>query len=137
MPLPKESFKAWQFPQSSVIFKCEHSAAVGKVLPRLEVMCIDQYRYQRELLVYFNHHEGKWEYHAYRHPGRHHIGHISERVAMKFMERFLEQVEKYPGLLFNDTGDHAADKSRPRCEGFVHLSERLLDGGEFTVKQLD
>jgi hypothetical protein len=134
---------------ASVIYKAELSAATGKIMPMLEVMVIDQYRYQREFSV-GRHHEyhlpdsehpkghttTHWEWRIYRHPGRRNQGRVPRVVAERFILRFLELTQQYPGLLFNATGDHTTDKARPNCEGFVHMAEALHDGYEFSHKLL-
>jgi hypothetical protein len=71
--------------------------------------------------------------HAYRHVGRREIQEPSQAVAERFILRFLEICEKFPIFLFN-----SADASgSPRSGGFVHLSERLLDGETLSVELLD
>lgn len=132
----------YQFENASVVYTADFSLATDRVMPKLDVMVIDQYRYQRELSVAFRHEPGDskkllWEYHAYRHPGRRYIGTISKSVGQRFINRFLDLCENYPSLLFNRAGEHTSIANRPRAEGFVHLSEQLLDGWEFSVKLLD
>jgi hypothetical protein len=147
MPLPTER-KVFQFNHATVIYTAEHSYATSRVMPSLAIQISDEYRYQRELSVKLKHQyipaftEGNntkkgitkifWESHAYRHPGKRHVQVVTKTVAERFIERFLERVEKYPTLLFNDTTDRMA-----RHEGFVHLHEKLLDGCDLTVKLLD
>ena len=131
-----------QFQHASVIYTEEHSAATDKVMPKLEVMCIDAYRYQRELTVQYRHEPGDsknlyWEFHVYRHPGRRALGKVPEKVAKKFISRFLEFCEKCPALLFNKTGEHTTNVARPNSEGFVHLCERIHDSETISVDMLD
>lgn len=142
MALPTEAL-TYQFEKShaTVIYRAEHSAATDRVMPHLDVMVIDQYRYQREFSVRYRWEPGDssnlyWEWQVYRHPGRRNAGKVSQCVAERFILKFLELTRYYPGLLFNAAGDHATDPTRPRCEGFVHLAEYLHDGYEFSVKLL-
>jgi hypothetical protein len=137
MSLPTER-KEFQFEQATVIYHAEHVLGKDEVVPKLEVQAIDQYGYQRELACKFRYRTGKattyyWEVHTYRHPGRRDIQHVSERVAIHFITRFLEICEKYPILLFN----FADASGSPRNKGFVQLSERLLDGERCGTHMLD
>lgn len=130
-----------QFEHASVVYTAELSAATGKVMPKLYVQAIDQYSFQRELSVGRIHEPGDskkilWESHIYQHPGRRFVQNVSESVAKRFTDRFLELCETYPALLFNKTGDHSKDVARPRHEGFVRLAE-MMHRGEFSVKLLD
>lgn len=137
MPLPTDRIVlSIDKAHASVVYTNEHSAATGRNMPKLYVQVIDAYRYQRELSVQLRWEPGNsknlfWEYHIYRHPGYRYIGTISEAVATRFIERFLEQSQQYPTLLFNEASDRQA-----RCEGFVHLAEKLHDGYELSVKLL-
>ena len=135
--LPTER-KVFQFDQASVVYTAEHSRATDLVMPKLYVQVIDQYGYQRELIVEFKHRAGDskahyWEMHAYRHVGRREIQELSKEVAERFILRFLDICEKHPIFLFN----HADASGSPRSGGFVHLSELLLDGEPCSVKLLD
>lgn len=137
--LPAER-KFYEFEQGTVIYNVEHVPDKEGAVPKLEVQVLDQYGYQRELSLRFRDRQSEkaftyyWELHTYRHPGRRDIQHVSERLALIFIARFLEICEKYPILLFNPA-DSA--KGEPRHKGFVQLSERLLDGeryGEHMLK---
>lgn len=140
MSLPTERI-VFQLPHASVVYTCEHSAATGRVMPKLYVQAMDQYRFQREFLVEFRHEPGDsktlyWEYHIYQHPGRRHIEKTTKHRAERFINRFLELCKDHPSLLFNATGDHATDKGRPRHEGFVRMAEYLHRGAELSVELL-
>jgi hypothetical protein len=134
MNVPTERI-VFQFDNATVIYTAEHSAATGKVMPKLYVQAIDQYRFQRELIVEFRHEPGDskklfWEYHIYQHPGRRHVAKVSEYRATKFINRFLHLCKDYPDLLFNKSGD------RPRHEGFVFAAEFLHRGFDLSVRLL-
>jgi hypothetical protein len=135
--LPTER-KFYEFEQATVIYNVEHVPGKDGAVPKLEVQILDQYGYQRELSFKFRVRGGQattyyWEVHTYRHPGRRDIQHVSERVAIHFITRFLDICEKHPIFLFN-----SADQSgSPRSKGFVQLSERLLDGERCGVHMLD
>lgn len=138
--LPTERI-VYQLPHASVVYTCELSAATGRVMPRLYVQAIDQYRFQREFIVQFRHEPGDskdlyWEYHVYQHPGRRRVDKVSEYVARRFIIRFLELCRDHPALLFNNEGDHATNPHRPRHEGFVHMAEWLHRGTDLSVKLL-
>lgn len=127
---------------ASVIYKVEPSAAIGGNRVSLEVMVIDQYRYQREFSLRFTYEPGnsanvRWEWHIYQHPSRRNDGIVSDGIAKRFIQRFLELCRDYPALLFNESGDHATDAARPRCEGFVHLAEALHLGAPLSVSTLN
>lgn len=47
-----------QFQHASVIYTEQHSAATNRRMPKLYVQAIDQYRYQRELIIQFRHQSG-------------------------------------------------------------------------------
>ena len=127
---------------ATVQFKVADSVATGKTHYSLEVMVIDQYRFQREFSLSFHHEPGDssdvhWESHIYQHPGRRHVlKHLGPKRCEAFIRRFLELCEKYPDLLFNAEGDHTTNKTRPRCEGFVSLAETLHRGALPSVKLL-
>lgn len=130
-----------QFQHASVIYTEQHSAATNRRMPKLYVQAIDQYRYQRELIIQFRHQSGNssklyWECVAYRHPGRRFEQTITAGVATRFIDKFLRLCSEYPSLLFNQSGDHTTDIHRPRHENFVHMHERLLDGYRLSVDLL-
>lgn len=121
---------------ATIQYKCKHSAATGCVMPSLEVMVIDEYRYQREWSLAYRHKPGDsavryWESHIYQHPGRRHICEVAPDVAKLLMVRFVEQCDKYPTLLFNERTD-----KRPCCEGFVHFADMLMWGTPPSAKLL-
>ena len=123
MPTPRTL--SFEKAHASVIYT-ETPDCNGLARPKLFIQAIDAYAYQRELLVQYRHCAGDmkqmyWECHAYVHPGLRHITEPSEKVALAFIERFLEQCEKYPTLLFNDE----THGTRPRSVGFVHLHNQL------------
>ena len=135
--------KTWQFPQSHscVVWKREKGLG-GKTYFSLYVQSIDQYRFQREYSLKYSHVPGdsatlRWWSHVYMHPGRRQESEVSAERAKGFILRFLYLCDHYPSLLFNAAGDHAADASRPRSEGFVHLCERLHRGETVSKRLLD
>lgn len=126
--------KTFNFEQATVTYRAIHSAATGKVMPKLHVQAIDQYGYQREFTVQFTYAPGDskdlyWEYKIYQHPGMRNGAKCSQAVAVKFIERFLYLCESYPTLLFNET-----DTRRPRAVGFVHLATTLYRGVPLSVR---
>jgi hypothetical protein len=129
--------KTFEFEQATVIYRLEHSDVVSWMLPRLEVMAIDAYFYQREFIlkrcIVGDAKTTIWEAHAYHHPDRRDVQNISWHAAEHFIYQFLELCEKYPSLLFNATDNV---KGTPRSVGFVRLSERLLRGEPCTVQLL-
>lgn len=137
MSLPTER-QLFQFPGvGTVIYTCDHSSATGRPMSKLYVQVIDDYRYHRELTVEFRYEPGdsknlRWEFHIYRHPGVRRIETITQGVAERFIERFLDLSANYPILLFNGRSE-----DRATCEGFVHLADRLHAGYDFSVKLLD
>ena len=131
----KEESVTFQFEKAhaTVVFTNKLSEATGKMHAKLYVQAIDQYRYQREWILEFRHEPGNsqvtyWESHIYMHPGRRHIVKVGASQAEECVKRFLYLCAKYPALLFNETGDHAEDKARPRSEGFVQFAEALHRG---------
>jgi hypothetical protein len=130
--------QTYQFEQATVVYSAERSAVTTVPMPRLHVQMTDQYGFHRELCVEYLHRAGNaneryWQVHAYRHMGRRHIQEVSHDVAVRFIERFLHICAGYRDLLFN-YADNA--KGEPRSRGFVHLSERLLDGEPFSIRLL-
>ena len=106
-----------------------------KGIPRtkLYIQAIDAYSYQRELIIQLKHRPSSiddlyWEIHTYRHPGRRNIQEISESAAVNMIMRIIELANNYPSLLFNAKGICAQN------DGFVHLTETLLDGTTASVK---
>jgi hypothetical protein len=135
-------FHVWQFEHATVQYSEHFSLATDRPMPKLSVMCIDQYRYQREFSVSFRWEPGDskslfWEMSVYQHPGRRETERVSEAVAVRFIKRFIEQVEKHPDLLFNSFAVLPTNSVRPRAEGFVHLCERLHRGAALSSKLLD
>ena len=139
--LPAKTFQ-FEKAHSTVQWKVFESAATGGTAYSLEVMVIDQYGFQREFSLAYRHEPGDskdvyWESHIYQHPGRRHvIKRLGPSRCEAFIKRFLMLCEKYPSLLFNETGDHAEDKARPRCTGFITLAETLHRGALPSVKLL-
>jgi hypothetical protein len=128
----------FEFDSTTVLYREEYSAVLGKAAPSLAVMVLDAYRYQREWTLKMipggsDERHAVWESHAYRHAGVRCIQRVPEKVALAVIAKFLELCEKYPSLPFNAAGENG----RPRAEGFVHFHEALLQSVEVTVKLLD
>lgn len=92
--------------------------------PRLFVMVLDEYGFQREMSVELKNRPGLtetfWECSVYMHPGRRWYQEASPSMAKRFIKKFLDLCENHPDLLFNKS-----EVGRPRCKGFVLLAERL------------
>ncbi len=126
----------FEWPHASVNASNQYSLASGRRMVKLEVMVIDQYRYQREWTLQFRHRSGNskdlhWESHIYQHPGRREVSEPTPKEAVKLLKRFLELTIEYPTLLFNDSST-----DRARCEGFVHFAEILHRGATPSSKLL-
>ncbi len=108
--------------------------------PYIEVMVIDDYGYQREMKLGQVRdpvdHVYQWVARAYVHglgPAKEVV--LSEYACVKLMGRFMELVEQYPSLLFNDR-DEGTNAERPRCQGFVRFHNRIHAGFEPVVNDL-
>jgi len=148
LALPTER-QVWEIEQGTVIFKIKPSQALGGVLcPQFDVQLIDQYRFQREWTIGKTHKfipgaqtTAIWHSHMYRHPGRRAQAELTEAVAMNVMTRFHHLLVNYPTLLFNE-GEMVGELKpspgwyRPRHEGFVQFSERVLDGARMSCELL-
>lgn len=124
------------YSHSCVVFTREFSKATNQEMPKLYVQSIDAYNFQREFSLAKRYAPGDskkvfWESHVYQHPGRREVCQVPEAVATAFIARFMEQVTKYPSLLFNATNDRQA-----RNAGFVSFCERLHRGESPSVKML-
>ena len=86
---------------------------------KLYVQAIDAYRNQRELTVSIAGNEVVL--HAYIHPHFRRMVPEDKRRAQKFIARFMELVDKYPTLLFNEKNDNYASN-----DGFVHCIDDIL-----------
>ena len=128
LALPTER-KVWEVEHGTVIF-----ALKGERLPSFFTLLLDQYGYQREWSIdrRIKLEPGKEKTpclsHMYRHSGVRMVHDLSIKACQLLMEQFHYLLENHPTLLFNATGDHAINKARPRHEGFVHFSERVLQG---------
>lgn len=133
--LPTERI-VYQFKNASVVYSTEYAVATGKIMPKLEVMVIDAYGFQREFRICFRHRPGNssdlfWEVRTYQHPGRRDEQECSEYIAKEFISRFLHLCEKYPDLLFNETNEN-----RSRHDGFVHFVECIHRGQKISKSML-
>lgn len=127
MSTENDTFKVHKFKHGTVIVTNKYSVASGRMMPKISVQIIDAYRYQREWTLAFCREPGGkrcyWESHVYKHPGQRNIVELSPDVAKRLWDKFLDLVENYPALLFNDENER-----RARHEGFVHFSDTLLCG---------
>ncbi len=108
--------------------------------PFIEVMVLDDYGYQREMLLgkarISGTHEYKWVARAYVHglgPAKEII--LTEYACTKLMTRFMDLVENYPTTLFNDR-DEGTNVERARCKGFVQFHNRIHAGFEPVANDL-
>jgi hypothetical protein len=102
----------------------------GRARPKLYIQAIDAYSRQLELSIQYTHTPGDidalgWELHAYRHPGVREKCVLTKAVAEKLISRILHLCEKYPALLFNESGYGVG---YARNHGFVMFHTQLLDG---------
>jgi len=75
----------------------------------------------------------QWVVNAYKHPFRGAVETVvSEKVAMRLIDRIWALANEYPTLLFNANGQN----DRPRAAGFVHFHDQLLAGAVPSVKLL-
>jgi hypothetical protein len=113
----------YEFEQAVVIYSQTESEK-GK-FPKLFVQVIDAYGYQREFILNLHCENDAmvWQYTIYHHPGRRFQSEVKEKIAIKFIKRFLYLCQKYPDLLFNKAT--TTQFARPRNSGFVHFAERL------------
>lgn len=127
-----------EFDNASVVYTTDHSAATGKVMPKLYIQAMDAYRYQWELTIGYRHRPGDskdlyWEGHIYRHPGMRQIQELDARTGKGMISRILELCHDYPTLLFNANN---VPQGYARHEGFIHMAVALLDGQQFSTKRL-
>lgn len=141
----KETYMAEVLDVRTDVYQLPKASVKVNVSPRgallsISVQCHDAYAYQRELFVGRQRtpgtHEHTWGWNAYLHPfhGSEGKGEASQGVVQRFLARFVELIEQYPSLLFNDVDEHPG---RPHSDGFVRLHTMLLMGADLSVTLLD